>query len=356
MSWLGTLALLALLALLLLLSGVFSGSETGFYAASRLRMWAEADRGGRMARLIRFLFRDPLLLLITLLVGNNLMLELLTHLTEDAVSGREEVPPWARELLVTLLLTPVVFFFGELLPKDLYRRRPNVLLGWSAPFLTFARFVFLPLTLPLMLLSRGLETLMRVREKELSQALGRERVVDVLAEGRRAGALPERAQELALGVLDLRSRRVQDVLVPWSEVESVDLDGPEEEARARVLSSRFSRLPALRTEPGSDGGPGVRRVVGYVHQLDLLEECAAGASGARGTARNGNGGGDPPLPLGARVRDLLTVPANLPVDRALARLRLGGRRVALVGTPEEPQGLVTLKDLVQTISGDLAGW
>jgi CBS domain containing-hemolysin-like protein len=45
-----------------------------------------------------------------------------------------------------------------------------------------------------------------------------------------------------------------------------------------------------------------------------------------------------------------------PVDRALARLRSGGQRLAVVGTSERPEGLVTLKDVLEEISGDLAGW
>ena len=37
-------------------------------------------------------------------------------------------------------------------------------------------------------------------------------------------------------------------------------------------------------------------------------------------------------------------------------MRAAGQRIALVGTPEVPLGIVTLKDLVQTISGELGGW
>ena len=51
-----------------------------------------------------------------------------------------------------------------------------------------------------------------------------------------------------------------------------------------------------------------------------------------------------------------TLTPNMAVDRALGKLRAAGQRMALVGTPEAPIGLVTLKDLVRTISGELSDW
>jgi CBS domain containing-hemolysin-like protein len=46
---------------------------------------------------------------------------------------------------------------------------------------------------------------------------------------------------------------------------------------------------------------------------------------------------------------------NTPIASALLRMRGGGRRMALVGTPEKPLGLVALKDLVEEITGDVVG-
>ncbi|MEM7308708.1 MAG: CNNM domain-containing protein [Planctomycetota bacterium] len=333
------LASLGLLALLLLGSAIFSGSETGFYSLSRLRVLAEARGGVRAARLILWLLRHPAGFLITLLVANNLCLELLTHLTEERIQEAPFVPPWGVEILVTLLLTPLVFFFGELLPKDLFRRRARRLYGMLAPFLLVTRGALLPVTVPLQLLSSGLEHLLGLRARELTRALGREQVLEVLHEGTEAGVLTPRAQELAQNVLEIRTKTVQGVLVPWKEVETVDLAGDAAELRAQMGASGFSRLPAMGAGPG-----GERRVQGYLLQLDLLAEGL--------TRRPGE---DLRAPE-AWVRHLPSFPPDLTVDQALSRLRAAGQRMALIGPPEEPRGIVTLKDLVQTISGELGGW
>lgn len=316
-------------------SALFSGCETGFYSLSRLRLAAEVRQGSWRARLISLLVRRPGGFLITLLVGNNLCLELLTHITEDAVPAWPQMPPGGREVTVTLLLTPVIFLFAELVPKDLFRRRPRQLVGVFAPLLALARVLFFPLVLPLQALSWALEHLTGVRPRELERALGRERLLEVMREGAREGVLAPLAQELAANVFEFRSRTVAEVLIPWQKVEAIELGGDPSEVRDQLAASGYSRLPLV--DPGAEGGT----VVGYLLQLDYL---GAGLEGDEAPALAGLG------------RPLVAVPPEMTLDRALARLRAAGQRMALVGTPQAPVGLVTLKDLVRTISGELGDW
>ena len=50
--------------------------------------------------LVRWLLQDDTGLLVTILIGNNLMIELLTHLTEHEIEAVPWVPDAARELVV----------------------------------------------------------------------------------------------------------------------------------------------------------------------------------------------------------------------------------------------------------------
>jgi len=61
-------------------------------------------------------------------------------------------------------------------------------------------------------------------------------------------------------------------------------------------------------------------------------------------------------PRRAHLRPMVAIEPDTPLDRALASLRATGQRAALVGSPARPAGLVTLKDLVEEISGELARW
>ena len=319
--WLVALAFLGLL----FLSAVFSGAETGVYSVNRVRLEAEAEEGKRSARILSRLVADDAGLLITLLVGNNLVLALLTYLTEDAVE-RWPLPSYAHELVATALLTPAVFLLGELVPKDLFRRRPHLMLSLAAPLLSLFRVVLGPLAWPLGRIAAGLERLFGLRQEEFTRVLGREEMVELLAEGRRVGVLAPHAEELAHSVLVLRQTPLSQVALPWSRVECVDLEAGDAAARAAVVRSRFTRLPVSRLDQR-----GQRSVVGYVHQLDVL-------------------GAPPDAPVAGCVRPLLELAPGLPVDRAVSRLQSAGQRVALLGDARSPLGLVSLMDLLGTIA------
>ena len=320
-----TLLILALV-LGLFLSAVFSGSETGLYSLSRSRLDLEVSRGTRGAHLMRRLAERRGTMLITILIGNNVALEVLTLVAEHAFEVGN-VASWKRHVILTLVLTPIVFLFGELLPKDLFRRRPHVLVRLSIPMLMTARVLFYPLERVLTLLTWTLEKALGFESEVLVGGAGRAEVHRVLAEGRAAGVLEPHAEELARNALKLCTLPVTRAMLPWKDIVTLDLNASEDDLRQQVEASKHTRLPIM------DGG----RAVGYVHQLVVLRAGRA-------------------QPVFEGQRDLTFVEPGLSVERALAHLRVTGRRMAVVGTSDAPLGLVTLKDLVEEISGDLGGW
>lgn len=311
----------------LVATALYSGSETAFYCVSRARIDVEARQGQRASRLVQRLLADDTAFVIVVMIGTNLMLETMTWGAEDLLRGRG-LPAWGVQVALVGLLTPTVFFLGELLPKDLSRRRPHALLALTAPFVLFSRYLFWPLERLLFLLTLGLTHLLGFEPRLLSIVRGREAVLRLLSEGARAGAILPHAELMARNVLKLRSIPVERCMVPWRSVQALRRGTPDVELYAAVARSPFTRIPVQGEED---------QVLGYVHQLDVL----------------GEGEGTPVL---EHLRPALVLPSGTPVDKALARLRGGGQRLAIVGTAESPAGLVTLKDLLEEISGDLAGW
>ena len=310
----------------LLASAVFSGSETGLYRLSQARLEVEARAGRRSAKLLRYLVRHESAVLVTILVGNNLALEILTWRAGEIWS--ETAEGFSHEFLVALILTPIVFFLGEALPKDLFRRRPHATMAWTVDFLLLARFLLWPVERVLSLISRCLGFLFGLRGGARSSVGTRESLERLLQEGARLGALEPRAEELARNALELRRLPVEQVMTPWDKVVRISREMSDVETRAEVGESQYSRLPVIDAEG---------HVVGYLHQLEVL----------------GDDEGSDPF---AHLREVLTLHPGTPVDRALARLRVRGVRMAIVGTPEAPSGLVALKDLLEELSGGLGSW
>lgn len=321
---------LGLLALLIGLSALYSGSETGFYSVSSVQVDLDAKSGSRRAGLMRWLLRDEAALLITILIGNNLALELATHVGESFLAdafGLTDAGTTA--LVVTLVLTPTVFLFGEALPKDLFRQRPHALTGLAAPIVALSRIAFWPLERALRLLTAGLERLLGLSsDVVVPVAGGRDAVMGFLAEGRRHGVLSERAERLAGNALRLKVVSVETAMVAWDEAHWLQEGMSNGELFAAVRSSRFSRIPVVRWD-----GQAAPEAVGYIHQLEVLHLWS----------------GDPeevPEDIMGRLRPLPSMDRDTSVERALSEFHASGRRIAVVvgssgsrpGMADDPSG------------------
>jgi CBS domain containing-hemolysin-like protein len=318
---------IAVLVVGVLSTAAYSGSEIAFYSVSRARIDVEARQGVRSSRIIRSLLSDDIAFLIVVLIGNTLMVELMTWSAEELMRGWR-LPNWAMRTVLSVVLTPFLFIFCEVLPKDFFRRRPHALLSRTAPFVLVSRWIFWPLERLLYLLTRLLDWIFRVEPRLHSVVRGREAVLRLLSEGAREGAILPHAEQMARNVLKLRSIEVERCMIPWNAVQVLRAEAPQDDLYDAVARSPHTRIPVV------EAGGACR---GYVHQLDVL----------------GEGDGTPVLD---QLMPVTVLPSGTSVDRALARLRSAGQRLAIVGEAASPKGLVTLKDLLEEISGDLAGW
>ena len=112
----------------LFLSAFFSGSETGFYRATRVRVALDGLSGDLVSRVLLWLTNNPTLFVATALVGNNVanyLTSLAIVMASQRLFGND---PSVADLIAPVIMAPIVFIYGELLPKNLYFHAPNRLL------------------------------------------------------------------------------------------------------------------------------------------------------------------------------------------------------------------------------------
>ena len=207
-----TSALLVLFAL----SAFFSGSETGIYTVNRLRLRRMAHRGGRSARLLAWLLADPAGLLITFLLGNNIVNYVITAIVTKLYSPLSSPGSFWRspDILATFTLIAPLFLIGEMLPKNWFRRhaeRLSYLAAW--PLAATKGLLF-----PAVWLLRGLASLVPT-EHSPGAGLGIPRISrslldQLLAHGRETGELTPEQERLARNVLRSGERRVGELARP----------------------------------------------------------------------------------------------------------------------------------------------
>jgi len=309
-------------------SALCSGLETGFYSLGRITLGVRAagDRPDRAARVLAGEVARPEAVLASLLVGNNVF----NYLGSLGVAGLLAAAGLGDAAVVAvgaLVLTPTLVVFGESFPKELFRLHADRLLyRFAAPMRTARLALTVCGIVPgIVACARAAARLTGAEAQTGLSASARQHVASLLREGHGLGLISGAQASLVERALTFGSLVVGDVLVPWSRVASVGLEWDRGRI-ARLLDQRpHGVLPVVDRR---------RRVVGVVPSIDLLLE--------------------PDRPVVELVRAPELLAPDTPIELALTRLR--GARLAVVGSPENPLGIVTAKDLVEPLTGELASW
>lgn len=259
-TWSLAVALL-LLGIGLRLSAFFSGTETGFYRVSFLRLQLDAQSGDKVAGRLVWFAQNPSYFVATTLIGNNVAHYLITvALGWLTFLVFHKEADWL-EMLTTVLSTPLVFVAGELLPKSVYYRIPLERLrkesGW---FLAFYR-LFFPLVVPLIGLTRLLQRLRGGGEKPSDLVLGRTQLVQLLTRGHQAGLLTDVQNRLIHGLMHTVSQGVLQAVTPTPRIFGL----PDSTGVADLLD--FARRYGLTTVPIRHTA-GEQEWYGYVRVAD----------------------------------------------------------------------------------------
>ena len=245
--------LLVGLLLLIVLSGFFSGAETGLMALNRYRLQHLVRKRDRAALRIHRLLQRPDRILGVILIGNTF-----ANILASAIATMMAVRLWGElgVVLATLLLTLVVLVFAEVTPKTLaalYPRRVAFFVGLPLEYL-------LRLLYPLVWLVNGIGNgVLRI----FGVKVGKRRV-DSLSRGELKAVLanmgdkiPESHRRMLLSVLDLEQVAVNDVMVPRHEVVGIDLDQPWSTVVDQLMGSRYTRVLVYQKS--------LDRLSGFVH-------------------------------------------------------------------------------------------
>ena len=310
-------------------SALCSGLEMGLYSLSRVRLdlRASASPPDRCARMLHHELERPDRMLTTLLLGNNAFNYVgilgVTALLEGA--GYSEAAIIAFNVL---LVTPVLLVVAESAPKEVFRVGADRFTPAFAGPLMAMRWLFTVVgVLPALLVIGRWSA--RLLGAPTGDAAGdaRQRVAVLLQEGAGHGVLSESQSSLLDRALVLGNARVGDEMVAWTGVRTVGADWPRGRIVAALSQAGYTRLPVV---------DGRGRVVGVLRQMDVF------------------------LRPRASVRELLTpVPRldrGLSVQDALGVMRREGATLAIVERGGRPLGIVTVKDLVEPLIGDIREW
>ncbi|MCH9735336.1 MAG: hemolysin family protein [Actinomycetia bacterium] len=322
---------IALISALVLVNAVFSGSEIALISLREGQLRQLERRGGRGARTLVALARDPNRFLATIQVAITLA-GFLASATAAVTLSKPLVPALgflggmaeaAAVALVTSVLVFVTLVVGELAPKRLAMQHS----------MRWALVVAVPLD-ALASVSRPVVWFLGVATDRLVRMLGgdpdldkeqpsAEELRDLVAAHR---GLTTEQRSMITGALEIRQRALRDVVVPRRAVVSIPSDMPVAEARAALAESGHTRAPVVKARNLDD-------VIGVVHLRDLLDGQST---------------------VAAAARPAMTFPDSLRVADALHRFKAERKQFALVIDEHGGvEGIVTIEDLLEEIVGEI---
>ncbi len=330
-----------LILILLACSAFFSGSETALTAVSRPLMHQYAQQKIKAAKRVLKLLENKDSLIATILLGNNLVNILATSLTTALMLNifAEQGTAFATSM-ATLIMTPIVLIFSEILPKTLAVQFADKLSMAVSHTIRWIKFIFWPITAVLLGITRFFAHGIAPK-KDFSDAL-------MEAEAELRGAIDmhqgDNPQDLETAhqektmmrsVLDLDDITVGEIMIHRRQLEMIDTDMETSELIKKVFESSHTRLPLYKEQPDN--------VVGLLHSRDVLREIYSASQ----EGRDAN-------PLSVATKPWFVPDSTTALDQ-LESFRERREHFALVVDEYGAlQGIVTLEDILEEIVGDIS--
>ncbi|MBF0674847.1 HlyC/CorC family transporter [Pseudomonas sp.] len=319
--------LVGLLVFLLLCSAFFSSAETGMLSLNRYRLRHMAKQGHRGALRTSALLARPDRLLGTILVGNNFV-----NILASSIATVLAIQIWGEAgiAIATLGVTLLLLIFGEITPKTLAALHPELIAYPVSRPLAAVQKVLSPVVALLGWISNGLLRLSGLDPtRKRSDNLSNEELRSVVREAGQGLSLDRR--NMLLGVLDLETINVDDVMVPRNEVLGIDLEDSLDEILEQLRQSTHTRLPLFRRDINQvEGVVHMRHIAGLLSQGRLTKESLLAAS-----------------------LEPYFVPEGTPLATQLLNFQQLKRRFGLVVDEYgDVLGAVTLEDILEEIVGE----
>ncbi|MCA8987953.1 MAG: DUF21 domain-containing protein [Planctomycetaceae bacterium] len=229
-SW---LLILFLFLVGLRLSAFFSGIETAFYRVSKLRLNIDAQTGDTLSQKMLAYAVDPSRFVATILIGNNLANYVTTYAIGLGAILAFGTLSETMEVAVTIAFSPLIFIFGELLPKTLHYRAPLMLLKRYFRIFHVVHLLLLPLSWPLIVVTRLFQKVGGGNgARPMLQILGRRPLATVIGQGREEGVVTPVQHNLIQGVFANANKTIDSLIIP----EEVAFSFESEVSLAALLS------------------------------------------------------------------------------------------------------------------------
>ena len=320
---------LGIACLLLVASGTISGSETAFFSLSPAELESLDSEQRPVDGTIRRLLDKSERLMAAILIGNNLVnvaIIMLFTLFMSHVIDHSQTSSLMTFLIESVILTFVLLFFGEVMPKVYASHKTLSLARKTAPVMSCLVFWLSPF-ITLLVGSIG------IINRRLADKMGEDVTVEDLSDAMKLTPQLTRNKDekkMLDGIIQFAGKTVKDAMTSRSEMTTLEVNTSFNDVLKLVVDQKYSRIPVCEeTEDHIKGILYIKDLLPYLDQPDSFAWQNL-------------------------VREAYYVPENKMIDDLLADFRRKRLHMAIVvdefgGTI----GLITMEDVLEEIVGDI---
>lgn len=249
--------------------GFFAGMEIAFVTANRLSIELKKKQGKTSGIILSRFMEEPARFIGTCLIGINVFLVIYGLLFSSLLH-----PVWIyfsvnNNYVIlavdTIISTLFILFFGEFIPKAIFRAKNDALLSFFAPVTKFFYRIFFPVASILVTIAEWiLKYIFNVRVHDRNEAFGKGDLEHFYQQNKdQDEENQELNTELFENALSLPMVKIRQCLVPRTEVEGFDIKSSVADVRQHMIDTRLSKMIIYKDN--------IDNILGYIHQLDLFK-------------------------------------------------------------------------------------
>ena len=295
-------------------------------AINRYRLKHLVKEKNRSARRVTKLLERTDRLLGVILIGNNF-----THTLATAIATVIAIRIWSESavLAVTVFMTIIMIIFAEVMPKTIAALKPESIAFPASYFLKPLSKILSPLVTLVTLVSNGITKLIGIN---LNDAENEELKPEELRTLLQTSRVPKRQENMLMGIFDMDSLSVNDVMIAKNEIEGINIKDDIEDIVKNLNALRYTYIPLYKDT--------IDNISGFISSNKKADFLSL----------------DKPSKTSLKtfIQDPLFIPENTPLNTQLANFQLENNRVGLiVDEYGDIEGLITLTDILEIIVGEI---
>lgn len=331
-----------IIMIFIMLSALFSGSETAYTTIDEVTLMRLVREKKIKEEDMKYWAKSSSMI-PTLLVGNNIVnITASSIATVLAIRIAQALPNFSENIMVTIstaTITVLIIIFGEILPKVLMRVNAEKTIPYLLYFMKICHFIFKPITFLMDKITTFIMNYLvpkKLRNPEKRSALASmDDIATIIDMGHKEGIIKESTHELLTGVIDFRSKTVEDIMTPRVDMVCIEAETDINDIIQLTVETGLSRFPVYEET--------IDHIIGIFHTRSLFKDYLKSNKNTK--TKN-------------KAIDYIMLPYFIPETKTISSLfnDMQKKKLQMAITIDEyggTSGLVTMEDIVEEIMGDI---